>query len=443
MPYGYAGFTAGVAKPAAVVVALDPLWAIAFAAAFVASMLLTMRRASYGIASLLFVQPFDFPHYLFDTTITLPKVVLLGTLLALAARSGWVEALCARPVRPVAVALLLFAAVVALTIGVADYRGVAIRETLKWVEYLALFCAVCVAYRRDPNDFLLVHVWSGVTFLVALLALLEYAFGAGSAIAIGGHVVPRIAGPLEGPNQLAGYLETSIAVFCAWCGRSRELPIALVVALCVLALTFSRGGAIGACVVIATVLTLRPASRKSLLAPLVTGIPLAAASVCAWLVAAKIPGALPVAPSWLYAGGVGYRGELWHAAIVLWKRHPWLGVGAGNYEFELARAGVAGVQTHANSWYLQSLAEGGIVLLLATLALVGTTIATLATRARQAHPWQLAALAAAIALAIHQIADDLVFYPKVAGVWWIAIALGVSAMVSRSATNPEPGISTS
>lgn len=395
-------------------------------------MLLVMRRASYGIAALVAAQPFDFQHYVFDTTVTLPKVVLLGTLLGLAARPGWYEPLSARSVRAVAIALLVFAVIVALTIGVAEYRGIAVRETMKWIEYLALFCAVCVAYRRDPNDALLVHVWSGVTLVVALLALLEYAFGAGSGIAIEGHVVPRIAGPLEGPNQLAGYLETSIAVFCAWCSRSRELPVALVVALCVLALTFSRGGAIGAVFAIATVLALSPAARKTLLAPLCIGIPLAAASVGAWLAIARIPGVLPVAPSWLYAGGVGYRGELWHAAVVLWKRHPWLGVGAGNYEFELVNAGVTGVQTHANSWYLQSLAEGGVVLFAATLALVGTMLVTLARNVRQANPWQLAALAATIALAIHQVADDLVFYPKIADVWWIAVALGVGAMARRT-----------
>jgi O-antigen ligase len=434
MTYRYAEFTAGVAKPAAVVVALDPLWAIAFAAAFVASILLTSRRPSYGIAALLIAQPFDFSHYLFDTTVTLPKVVLLGTLLALAARGGWSEALSARPVRAVAIALLLFAAVVALTITVADYRGVALRETMKWVEYFALFCAVCVAYPRDPNDVLLVRAWSGVTLLVALLALLEYVVGAGSGIAIGGHVVPRIAGPLEGPNQLAGYLETSIAVFCAWCAGSQALRASLVIALCVLALTFSRGGAIGACLAIATVLSLSPSSRRSLLAPLCIGIPLAAISAGAWFAATRIPGALPAAPTWLYAGGVGYRPELWRAAIVLWKQHPWLGIGAGNYEFELARAGVTGVRTHANSWYLQSLAEGGIALFVTTLALVGTMLVTLARRVSRAHPWQLAALAATIALAIHQIADDLVFYPKVAGVWWIVVALGVSACPKRGST---------
>lgn len=411
---------------------LDPLWAIAFGIAFIASLALTTRRTSYGVAALVLVQPFDFSHYLFDTTVTLPKVVLVGVLLGLAARPGWRDAISAPAVRAVFLALAAFTLIVAITISVADFRSVAIRETLKWIEYFALFCAVCVAYRRDPNDALLVHAWTVATFLVALSALVQDFVGANSGIVVSGHVVPRAAGALEGPNQLAGYLGVSIAVFCAWCVRGKELPVAIVVALCTLALTFSRGGAIGAVIAIATIAIANPASRKALVAPLCAGIPLAVACTIAWFEAARVPALLPVAPKWLSAGGVGYRGELWRAAIFLWKQHPLLGVGAGNYEFELPRAGVAGVRTHANSWYLQSLAEGGIALFLATLVLVGVMVKTLSTRLHNAQPWQLAALAATLGLAIHQIVDDMVFYPKVAGAWWIAVALGVSAMAKRA-----------
>jgi O-antigen ligase len=134
-----------------------------------------------------------------------------------------------------------------------------------------------------------------------------------------------------------------------------------------------------------------------------------------------------------YAGGVGTRPELWRAAIALWKRYPLFGVGAGNFELDLAQAGVYGVRTHANSLYLQALAEGGIPLIVATLWLVYVSIDTF-VRERLESPFVAAALAGSIALALHQGVDLLTFYPKVGGEWWIVMALGAAdlAAVARA-----------
>jgi O-antigen ligase len=134
-----------------------------------------------------------------------------------------------------------------------------------------------------------------------------------------------------------------------------------------------------------------------------------------------------------YAGGVGTRSELWHAAWKLWLSHPAFGVGAGNFEREISLTGVQGVRTHANSLYLQSLAEGGIFLFAATLWLVYTSIASFA-REQMRSPFVLAAFAASIALALHQIVDFLTFYPKVGGEWWIAMALGAAELCVYAST---------
>jgi O-antigen ligase len=116
----------------------------------------------------------------------------------------------------------------------------------------------------------------------------------------------------------------------------------------------------------------------------------------------------------------------------MWRDHPLLGVGAGNFELDLPQYGVYGVRTHANSWYLQSLAEGGIVLFLATLAMVGASIGgflekPLVARLRAQSPWVIAALAASVALGLHQTVDDFVFYPKVGGAWFLLLGIAAAA----------------
>jgi O-antigen ligase len=249
---------------------------------------------------------------------------------------------------------------------------------------------------------------------------------------LNGEVIPRIAGPLEGPNQLAGYLEISLAALCAWCGRDRLIGFAIPLACCALALTFSRGGIAGAAIAVAIVFVVAPQVRPLLARSIAIGAILGAALVGAWnaITHAGLTPPWP-SPSPAYAGGVGYRRELWRAAIDFWRSHPLLGIGAGNFELDLPEVGLSGVRTHANSWYLQALAEGGIVLFLATLALIGTILGTLARRLREASPWQTAAFAATIAFALHQIVDDLVFYPKVGATWWILVGLGASAASAK------------
>lgn len=119
----------------------------------------------------------------------------------------------------------------------------------------------------------------------------------------------------------------------------------------------------------------------------------------------------------------------------MWRDRPLIGVGAGNFELELPRYGVYGVRTHANSWYLQSLAEGGIVLLAATVALVAAILAGLSggivSRLRTGSPWVLAGVAATVALALHQVVDLLVFYPKVGGAWWLLVGIAAAARSTR------------
>ena len=265
-----------------------------------------------------------------------------------------------------------------------------------------------------------------------LSALVEYVAGAHSGIFLHGYSFPRIAGALEGPNQLAGYFGVALPVLVARAlvHRDRILVGVIVLAAVTDVLTLSRAGIIGAGIgVVVVLLVLRPfrgdAWRFAAALVLVVGVGIALA------LRAGVPAgyfSLDQAPQ--TADHLANRSELWHAAIVLWQSSPWVGVGAGNYELELGAVGLAGVRTHANSIYLQSLAEGGVVGLLATIALFATTIVVLA-RSGVRRPLVVGALGAAVALASHQVLDDLFFFPKVASAYWLVVGVAIAEIAAR------------
>ena len=399
---------------------------MSYAALLVAGALIAMRRPAYAIVLLILVQPFAIYGNAWVTTATLPKVALLGVLLGLATHAGVLRPLA----RPAPRALLIAgAAVLAATMlsgAHATYLAPVVRESLKTVEYLFLFGAVVCAYRLDPDAALVRNACITVVTLVALLALSQEFYGGTSGLRLNGRELVRVAGPLEGPNQLAGYCDIAIPLLFALAVDSPAPIIAASLFLIVLAdvLTFSRGGGLG---VTAGVLAVALTYRRRLLQPLafIAAALVAGISLIGFL--AHTPAIFRVWDNAITSGGVGTRTNLWLAAFKLWREHPIFGVGAGNFELEIAQTGLRGIRTHANSLYLQSLVEGGIPLLAATLWLTYVSIATFA-RERLRSPFILAAFAGSIAIGLHQVFDLLVFYPKVGGWWWIVLALGAACV---------------
>lgn len=414
---------------------IDPFSAIIFVAAFVAAAMLTARRPAYGLGALLVTTPIDFSHDLLATTVTLPKCVLLGVLLGLTTYPRAIAALRRPPAPLLLGALAFYIFATALTLLVAVHLGPAVRETLKWIEYAALFGTAYCCYALDRGDQVLVRAAAIAATVVSLSALAQEFAGAPSGLYIGSAIVPRIAGLLEGPNQLSGYGAIAVATLGAWAlvRRSALLGFALGLTVCADILTFSRAGIVSLGIVIGVLALWGGRRAWPALKPALLGAIAGALGTIWWAIYAHTPGVLRVslAPS-AYAGGVGNRDELWRAAWRMWRDRPLLGVGAGNYELVLPQYGVYGVRTHANSWYLQSLAEGGLVLFAATLALVAATIRAFVQRPfvqrlRAQSPWVAAALAASVALACHQLVDNLVFFPKVGGAWWLLLGIGAAA----------------
>ncbi|HKU81302.1 MAG TPA: O-antigen ligase family protein, partial [Candidatus Tumulicola sp.] len=360
-------------------VPLDPLSATLFVALFAAVVVVTARRPAYGLSALILVTPFSLARDISVTTITLPKVALVGVLIGLCACPRAAARLRDRPVPLLLGAALAYAAVVALTAIDAAHRGPAARETFKYLQYAVTFAAAYLCRRVDADDAVLIDAMALAAIVVSATALAQEIVGAPSGLYVGQAIVPRIAGALEGPNQLAGYYQIAVAALGAWSfvRRSLLLDVALAVCVCADVLTFSRAGLLGLAVVVLVLIAFRGRTSLRALAPAAAGL---AAGLCVvgwWAFYAHTVNVLRISlAESTYAGGVGDRRELWAAAWRMWMRHPIIGVGAGNYELDLPLYGVYGVRTHANSWFLQSLAEGGLALFAATLALVGAILAT-------------------------------------------------------------------
>lgn len=413
---------------------LDTIGLLAYTVFFIAVTLVTMRRPALGACILIASVPFGLYQAAYGTLIALSRVAVAAVLLGLCAYPGAFAPLALKAPRRILLAgLAVLAAVLLSTIDAGD-KTAALRQILKLVEYLVDFCVIVAAYRIDPDRRAIATAIAATALAVSLLALAQEIVGAPSVLLVNGYKLPRIAGPLEGPNQLAGFFDVAIPAVLA-VTFERRTPIARTALFFMLfadMLTFSRGGLIGAAAGIVAVVFAMRAPIRAALAPLIGGIAAGLSVMLWWGVAADSMGVVRL---WnyqsSYAGGVGTRPELWHAAIALWKRHPILGVGAGNFELDIPSTGLHGVRTHANSLYLQALAEGGIVQFAATLWLVYASIATFVRRAAQS-PYAAAAFGASVALALHQIVDYLTFYPKVGGEWWIVMALGAAELIAAS-----------
>lgn len=421
-----------------------------YLAAFAAAYALMHRRASYGLAALILVQPFAFYRDVGPTTITLSKVVLVALVLALLARRADARALAQPAAHPLVASTIALVLATGLSITQAQYVVPAIRETLKTVEYLAIFAVAVIAATRDADERPIRFALATTVGAVALLALAQEITGAPSGIWFGAQPVPRIAGPLEGPNQLAGYLGLGLPMVAAFMLlRPRERfswhagveAGALALGVAALILTLSRAGLIaglGALAVVALAAGPRESFRRMSLW-LGAGALAATPILIVWAASigsGSVVGHLVTLDEAGDPGGVGRRSQLWHAALALWSQHPWLGIGAGNFELELARAGLVEIRTHANSLYVQSLTEGGLPLLAATVATLAAAIATFARVRHLNAPLVVGALGASIGFAGHQFVDDLLFFPKVGGFWWLVIGLGLAGLMRPAA--PEP-----
>lgn len=417
---------------------LDEFAIIVYLCVFYVISVVTYRRPSLGLAGLILIEPFALYRDVGATTLTLPKVAIAAVAVGLLLRRPRLRALIDPRALPLVFSACAIIAATALSYFQAEYKAAAVRETFKAIEYFVVFALALLCYRADPEERIVRNVCFFVAFIVSAIALSQEFTTAPAGMWIAHHAIPRIAGPLEGPNQLSGYLGLLLPVMVAFALSTRanafELA-AIFVTICAEVLTLSRAGVVSTFIGVGiTLYALR--GRNSKVYALGLALPVAIGLACVFLIGGEISHFWS-AESQLQPSGLGTRSQLWSAAYRLWMQHPLLGIGAGNYEFELGSVGFPGIHTHSNSGYIQALVEGGIPLLLSVLAMTWYSIRTFAGDNRRALVAGM--LGASIAMALHEALDYLLFFPKIGVLFWLLLGLSTACLLQSSSDKGKPG----
>jgi O-antigen ligase len=415
-------------------VPLDPFSALGFIVAVCLSAYLGFRKSPWIAALLAFAVPFAIYRDVGQTTLTLEKSVAFGSAIGLLWGGAplWPQSAGAR--RLVVVVLGVLAAI-ALSLLHAAFPVNVAREFFKEAEYLVLLWCAATCIERIPQS---ARYFTGgviaAAAIVSTLAVMQALFGgAPSGMWVNGHVLPRATGTLEGPNQLAGFLEAALPVLWVWPMLVGQRYVTAASSAAMI-LTQSRAGIAVAALTYALLWRLRGVAARASVLPVSVGAAAGIVITMVWFVFVAHASWSDIGQLFRFdipgePGGVGTRAQLWPAAIALFVKHPIIGVGAGNFELLLPSVGVTGVQTHAASLPLQTLAEQGVVGFMALIAFAIVALRETFRRA-QTSALALAAFLAVAGLLAHQLVDDLFFFPKAAALCWLLLGAGTAREAS-------------
>lgn len=362
----------------------------------------------------------------------------------------------------------LFLLLGALVVSVWNARdgGLWIGETYRWLATAIVSCLAFNTFRRggSPLPFLVGSLVGTVGSV--LMSLGQVVLKAGpDSFEVRGFL--RAYGPFTHPNQLAVYLESTTPIFLAliilpagsrlldgqWYISPRWKPLwigGFLAGTFGLILSQSRGGTVGMAAGIVVILALvRPRIRFSLvrIAPIGLIGALSFLAISIGIVAAGVKSfsneETLVTPSNF---AVQERLSHWTAAVEMAKAHPFVGVGAGNYDlnyreytqewrFRIGRG-------HAHNTYLHFLAQSGVLgltayvaLLLGVSIMMIRSIRILPAGSRLALVIGATGVTAAFgAHAVFEYVHVLSLNLQLVIAWALAIAIGTDAWSRREQT---------
>ncbi len=485
-----------IAVTAALAIARLPLLTAAVACVAVVVVLLTLIEPLFGLGLALVLGPFG----ALENVILGNALLDSGQLLLLLTVAAWVAGNLARrrffiPVLPLNLPLALLLLALAVSLLDAESLALGLRELLKWLEIgLIMLLVANLALEREATG----EVLRRLLFAVLLAGLVQAVVGIWQFGLRGDgpeHFLVlgrfyRAYGTFEQPNPYAGYLNLSalLALGLVWGllaalaggrlrpdGRDRAGQwlrpwfswlafTAIVAGLAGLGVFFSwsRGAWLGYLAGLAVLILF--ASRRLWVG---LGLLLVAGGLAGGLLAAGLAAGL--APAEAAAGrlsgfvddfrfgdvrGVDITDENyavlerlahWQAALDMARDDVWTGVGAGNYEVAYARYALINwpdALGHAHNYYLNMLAETGVLGLAAYLFFWGAVF-WLTFRAIRLLAWPERGLAVGLAaawaaLTVHHLVDKLYVNNVYIHVGALLGLLQLGIVSARAARAPLP-----
>ena len=329
----------------------------------------------------------------------------------------------------------------------ADSRA-ALWELRAVFLFPALYYALLRLSRIDGSAaWRIVDGWGVGALGVALVGLVQYALGRNVAVAEGG--LPRLQSVYYSPNNVGLYLGRvwPLLVSVAIWGRGRRRATYALVSVPVtlaLGLSFSRGALLLGLPAALLVMGWRAGGRTRSLA-----LVLVLVGVLALVPLLRVPRFASLLD--LRQGSTFFRLELWRSSLAMIREHPWFGIGPGNFwaayrtRYILPRAWSEPNLEHPHSLYLDHWTRLGLLGLLAGSALQVAFWRAVRTtpsggRGEGGNVLLLGLAGSMASLLAHGLVDNTLFFPDLALVFCLTLALVQRVRNSASAQFSERAI---
>ncbi|MBI4301470.1 MAG: O-antigen ligase family protein, partial [Chloroflexi bacterium] len=410
------------------------------------TLVLSLIRWEYALYLLILVIPL---RPLQELTIGPLTITLTEAVVALLTLTWLVARLTDREIRlkftPLFPPMVVVLGVFLLSTSLAPSLRLSLKETAKWLELMVVYLLVASTVKERRQFYTIIALMMVAGVVEALVGGYQFIRGVGPPSFILGGRFMRAHGTFGQPNPYAGYLGLSLAlgggILVATLSKRRSRSIIIIMAfslavlLLAVLLSLSRGAWLA--ISLAFIIILLIHNRQLLLGLLFGGL------VVTLLLAVGLDEALPVPViarlsllkdyfGWFDVRGVFATSQnwaivermaYWQAAAEMFRDHPLLGVGIGNFgyfypQYALPDWDIPAI--HAHNYYLNLLAEVGVVGLAAYLGFLLTTFSYVGRSLRQAkariqqqassitdYAIILGVLGALVAISVHNLFDNL------------------------------------